>query len=130
MAEMKSLNGYEIVDAKAREDIETLKSTAPELTGYATEEWVHGQNFATASLAERTLEQVLADDMGTRDGEGLELLSGAIYHGGIYDSYALRCEWESAGVTIKVPRIEVKTQDEYDALTTKDSSIIYIIKEE
>ena len=48
MPEMKTLNGYEIVDAKAREDIETLKAGGiPEggggnvdLTGYATEEYV------------------------------------------------------------------------------------------
>ena len=47
MPEMKTLNGYEIVDAKAREDIETLKAGGipggggtVDLTGYATEEYV------------------------------------------------------------------------------------------
>lgn len=40
MPEMKSLNGYEIVDAKAREDIEALKSAGVDLTGYATETYV------------------------------------------------------------------------------------------
>lgn len=40
MAEMKTLNGYELVDAKARADIEALKDKQPDLTGYATEEYV------------------------------------------------------------------------------------------
>lgn len=30
MAEMKTLNGFEIVDGKAREDIENLKNNIPE----------------------------------------------------------------------------------------------------
>ena len=40
MNEMKTLNGYEIVDAKAREDIETLKNSGVDvdLTGYYTKE--------------------------------------------------------------------------------------------
>lgn len=36
MPEMKTLNGYEVVDAKAREDIEVLKNTEVDLTSYAT----------------------------------------------------------------------------------------------
>ena len=36
MPEMKTLNGYEVVDAKAREDIEVLKNTEVDLTPYAT----------------------------------------------------------------------------------------------
>ena len=39
MPEMKTLNGYEIVDAKAREDIETLKqSGGTDLSNYATKD--------------------------------------------------------------------------------------------
>lgn len=55
MSEMKTLNGYEIVDAKAREDINKILNIAP--------------------------------------------------------------------------KIEVKTQAEYDAIETKDETVIYIIKE-
>jgi hypothetical protein len=40
MPEMKTLNGYEIVDAQAREDIKALKSAEVDLTGYATEDYV------------------------------------------------------------------------------------------
>ena len=44
MAEMKSLNGYEIVDAKAREDIVKLQENSGsgdiDLRGYATEAYV------------------------------------------------------------------------------------------
>jgi hypothetical protein len=42
MNEMKTLNGFEIVDAKAREDIETIKNSGVkvDLTGYATESYV------------------------------------------------------------------------------------------
>lgn len=36
MAEMKTLNGYEVVDAKAREDIEKLKAKEPDLSAYYT----------------------------------------------------------------------------------------------
>ena len=36
MPEMKTLNGYEVVDAKARQDIEVLKNTEVDLTPYAT----------------------------------------------------------------------------------------------
>ena len=36
MPEMKTLNGYEVVDAKARQDIEVLKNTEVDLTSYAT----------------------------------------------------------------------------------------------
>ena len=36
MPEMKTLNGYEVVDAKARQDIEVLKNTEVDLTLYAT----------------------------------------------------------------------------------------------
>lgn len=35
MPEMKTLNGYEVVDAKARQDIEVLKNTEVDLTHYA-----------------------------------------------------------------------------------------------
>ena len=35
MPEMKTLNGYEVVDAKARQDIEVLKNTEVDLTPYA-----------------------------------------------------------------------------------------------
>lgn len=35
MPEMKTLNGYEVVDAKAREDIEVLKNTGVDLSEYA-----------------------------------------------------------------------------------------------
>lgn len=40
MTEMKTLNGYEIVDEKARNDIEELKNKEVDLTGYATEKYV------------------------------------------------------------------------------------------
>lgn len=40
MAEMKTLNGYEVVDAAARAEIELLKAKEPDLTGYATETYV------------------------------------------------------------------------------------------
>jgi hypothetical protein len=44
MAEMKTLNGYEIVDAKAREDIAKLQENSGsgdiDLSGYATEAYV------------------------------------------------------------------------------------------
>lgn len=40
MPEMKTLGGYEVVDAKAREDIEALKNAEVDLTGYATEAYV------------------------------------------------------------------------------------------
>lgn len=54
MAEMKTLNGYEVVDAKAREDIKNLGDTTqqrlaeietaiPNLEGYATETYVNEQ---------------------------------------------------------------------------------------
>ena len=36
MAEMKTLNGYEVVDAKARQDIEALKEKEPDLSNYYT----------------------------------------------------------------------------------------------
>lgn len=42
---MKTLNGYEVVDEKARQDIETLKNKEVDLTGYATEDWVNNQGF-------------------------------------------------------------------------------------
>jgi hypothetical protein len=35
MPEMKTLNGYEVVDAKAREDIEVLKNAGVDLSEYA-----------------------------------------------------------------------------------------------
>lgn len=53
---------------------------------------------------------------------------GGTHYGGIYDSYGLRTEASYNGITIKVPRIEVKTQSEYDSLPVKDETIIYIIK--
>lgn len=40
MKEMKTLNGYEVVDTQARSDIETVRSEIPSLTGYATEDYV------------------------------------------------------------------------------------------
>ena len=41
MKEMKTLNGYEVVDTQARADIEQVRSEIPSLTGYATEEYVN-----------------------------------------------------------------------------------------
>jgi NAD-dependent SIR2 family protein deacetylase len=38
--ELSRLNGFEIVDAKAREDIEALKNAEVNLDGYATENYV------------------------------------------------------------------------------------------
>ena len=46
MAEMKTLNGYEVVDAKAREDIELLKTKEPDLTGYYTKSEVDAKDAA------------------------------------------------------------------------------------
>lgn len=40
MPEMKTLCGYEVVDAKARQDIEELKNRNVDLAGYATETYV------------------------------------------------------------------------------------------
>lgn len=47
MAEIKTLNGYELVDAKARADIEELQTKEVDLTGYATETWVQEQKYLT-----------------------------------------------------------------------------------
>ena len=99
--------------------------------GFATETWVNDKNFAPRYLAVRTLELVTGGEEATNNGDinNPQPINGAVYYGGIYDSYALRCELTAAGITIKVPRIEVKTQAEYDALATKNETIIYIIKE-
>ena len=35
MKEMKTLNGYEVVDTQARQDIETVRSEIPSLDPYA-----------------------------------------------------------------------------------------------
>ena len=43
MKEMKTLNGYEVVDTQARSDIEVLKNKTVDLTGYATETYVQEQ---------------------------------------------------------------------------------------
>lgn len=53
MKPMKTLNGYEIVDAKAREDIEQLKQSGgsgADLTNYYTKEEIDElfKNIATA----------------------------------------------------------------------------------
>lgn len=52
MAEMKTLNGYEVVDAAARAEIELLKAKEPDLTGYATETYV---NNAIPKLYQHTV---------------------------------------------------------------------------
>ena len=46
MAEMKTLNGYEVVDAAARADIELLKAKEPDLSGYYTKTEAD-DNYAT-----------------------------------------------------------------------------------
>lgn len=45
MAEMKTLNGYEVVDAKARADIEALKATQPEATEHISVGFVKDKNL-------------------------------------------------------------------------------------
>ena len=111
MAEMKSLNGYEVVDAKAREDIQDVEGSV--------------------SIAlSHSLVKVL-NEYGSIEGDpkGRLNISGATYFGGIYDTYVLAEELHTNGIEVKVPRIEVKTQEEYNALETKDETMIYIIKE-
>lgn len=46
MAEMKTLNGYEVVDAAARADIELLKAKEPDLSGYYTKSEVDAKDTA------------------------------------------------------------------------------------
>jgi hypothetical protein len=46
MAEMKTLNGYEVVDAAARADIELLKAKEPDLSGYYTKSEVDAKDAA------------------------------------------------------------------------------------
>ena len=52
MIEMKSLNGFEVVDAKAREDIETLKQSGPEvdLTNYYTKDETYSKTEVDALI--------------------------------------------------------------------------------
>ena len=45
--EMKTLNGYELVDAKAREDIELLKAKEPDLSEYVTENELEQKGYLT-----------------------------------------------------------------------------------
>lgn len=49
MAEMKTLNGYEVVDAKAREDIEKLKAQELDLSAYYTKTEVDAKDKAIQS---------------------------------------------------------------------------------
>lgn len=110
MAEMKTLNGYEIVDAKARGDVQDING-----------------NLSRALT--HSLVKVL-NEQGSIEGDpNREYINGVTYFGGIYDTYVLAEELHKNGIEIKVPRIEVKTQSEYDALETKDETTIYIIKE-
>lgn len=46
MAEMKTLNGYEVVDAAARAEIELLKAKEPDLSGYYTKSEVDAKDAA------------------------------------------------------------------------------------
>lgn len=61
MPEMKTLNGYEVVDAKAREDIEALKNAEVDLTGYATEAYVDNaiDNIPEVDLSKHALKSEL-----------------------------------------------------------------------
>ena len=61
MIEMKSLNGFEVVDAKAREDIETLKSKEVD---------VDLSDYYTKTETDTLLENVDADIVISDDGEG------------------------------------------------------------
>lgn len=64
MAEMKTLNGYEVVDEKARKDIEALKNAEVDLTGYATEAYV---NQAIENITEVDVSQyALKSDVPTK----------------------------------------------------------------
>ena len=58
---MKTLNGYEVVDAKAREDIEALKNAEVDLTGYATEAYVDTAigNIPKVDLSQHALKSEL-----------------------------------------------------------------------
>jgi nicotinamidase-related amidase len=64
MPEMKTLNGYEVVDAKAREDIEALKNAEVDLTGYATESYV---DEALAAIPDNGVKPVFIDASGALD---------------------------------------------------------------
>ena len=46
MAEMKTLNGYEVVDAAARAEIEFLKANGPDFSGYYTKSEVDAKDAA------------------------------------------------------------------------------------
>lgn len=61
MPEMKTLNGYEVVDAKARQDIEALKNAEVDLTGYATEAYVDNaiDNIPEVDLSKHALKSEL-----------------------------------------------------------------------
>lgn len=67
MPEMKTLNGYEVVDAKAREDIEGLQEAVaaipemPDLTPYATETYVDNaiDNIPEVDLSKHALKSEL-----------------------------------------------------------------------
>lgn len=74
---MKTLNGYEVVDEKARQDIETLKNKEVDLTGYATEDWVNNQGFIKEhqSLEGYATEQYVNDAIANIDipeGDGVK----------------------------------------------------------
>ena len=65
MPEMKSLNGFEVVDAKARADIEALKlgfvpgegSSTPDLSEYVTESELEAKGYATETYVDRAIDK-------------------------------------------------------------------------
>lgn len=72
MIEMKSLNGFEIVDAKAREDIEIIKQNGTGGGGSADL-----SNYYTKEETDTLLENVDADIVISDDGEGNVIIDAA-----------------------------------------------------
>jgi hypothetical protein len=103
MPEMKTLNGYEIVDAKAREDIS--KINIPDLGDYAKK-----------------------SDIPTVPTKLSQLTNDSGYIKSVPSEYVTETELASMGY-LTSDNFKVLTQTAYNNLSTKDSNTFYFIKE-
>ncbi len=103
MPEMKTLNGYEIVDAKAREDIS--KINVPDLSDYAKK-----------------------TDIPTVPTKTSQLTNDSGFITSIPSEYITETELTAKGY-LTSDNLKVMTESAYNALSTKDSNTFYFIKE-
>ena len=122
MPEMKTLNGYEIVDAKAREDIS--KINIPDLGDYAKKSDIPTVPTKTSQLTNDS-GYITSSSIPTKVSQ---LTNDSGYIKSIPSEYVTETELTNKGY-LTSDNFVVLTKTAYNNLSTKDSNTFYFIKE-